>query len=506
MPIAIEMSEKGSISTNQGSVYDMCGLSPVDRPKATLSLVYFGAFLAYGASATILGAALPSLASDFHESRSAFGAAFTSRGMGYMFGTILSAFILQTKSLTNFKPLLTSLALLITGLATLLITTNTNFPAVIVCFFIQGIGFGGIDTIGNCGLPEMWGRRVQPWMQAMHSFFGIGGVVGPAFVGGLGYIAAFRIVAIISCLPLVSLFIPSLIKLVVGNSLNGNNGSNSSPSSSAGATWQNLSDVEEVIELSVMHSTSSTNDKTSKDENITKDEQPSAVDEDAATLIAPLFVKLIVVAFFFIYVGAETGYAGWVPTYALLSEVTVDKSAAAYLSAIFWAALTIGRIIAVPLAVFISASSMIRIQLTLAIIASILTATIFTYSYSTAAFTTGFVGFALSSMFPVMMTIFGDYGFAMDPNTTSMFMIGSTLGESIVPIIIGFALSYAGPVSFPIQSVVFSVILVMLYVGADVFGKKEAQRITSATLSSTSQHPLHEQLPQTESEFDEIEL
>jgi hypothetical protein len=31
-------------------------------------------------------------------------------------------------------------------------------------FFVQGLGFGGIDTMANCVLPELWGRRLQAWM------------------------------------------------------------------------------------------------------------------------------------------------------------------------------------------------------------------------------------------------------------------------------------------------------------------------------------------------------
>jgi fucose permease len=117
--------------------------------------------------------------------------------------------------------------------------------------------------------------------------------------------------------------------------------------------------------------------------------------------------------FFFVYVGAETGYAGWVPTYSIITHVTANRSKAAYLSAIFWGALTLGRILAVPAAIYFSATTMIRIQLFMIVVAVLASAMFFRISYPVACWICGFIGFALSSIFPVMMTLFSDYGFEM---------------------------------------------------------------------------------------------
>lgn len=402
-------SECSVVSTGiQGSG---CVIRGEDRPLVLMSLLYFGAFLVYGASATVLGAALPSLSSEFDRSKSEFGLGFTSRGIGYFCGTLLSAYVLQLKAFEKSKSWITAISLMVTGVAGGVVTLSTNFPVAIMMFFVQGIGFGGIDTVGNCGLPEMWGRRVQPWMQAMHSCFGLGGIVGPSLVGSLGYIAAFRIIAFMSFVPFLCLLSPIILQRCVNDRHIRTQGWNTLPEDA---------DVERTIELSVVdHAQGSIDpqqvsalDPTGP-QNGSGSSNDTADDESASTVIAPSYITFIVAFFFFIYVGAETGYAGWVPTYAILIDVTQNKSKAAYLSAIFWAALTAGRFLAIPSAVFISATAMIRIQLLLIIIGGVCTVLFFGSSYSAACWVTGFVGFALSSIFPVMMTLFGDYGFAM---------------------------------------------------------------------------------------------
>jgi hypothetical protein len=394
--------------------------------------------------------------------------------MGYLVGTILSAYLLQLKSLTNSKLLLTAASLLITGIATFIVTLSTNFPLAIFMFFLQGIGFGGIDTMGNCGLPEMWGKRVQPWMQAMHSCFGLGGIVGPAMVGSMGYVFAFRMVGIMSFGPIVVLSFPSIVQKIIGGSLRSEG-------------WNSIhdGDTDQVIELSVIkHEVAEETGTGDQAKDVT------AADDDKQ-VIAPLYIRLLVTSFFFIYVGAETGYAGWVASYAILVDVTQNKSKAAYLSAIFWALLTVGRILAIPCAVYFSAITMIRTQLALVVSGAVLVILFFDVSYTSACWVSGYIGFALSSMFPVMMTIFTEYGFAMDPQTTSTFMVGATLGESIIPVVIGVAISVLGSTSFPMSIFVASLTLLGIYLLVNMFCQQHMKLVSEGGNISTAGHSSH---------------
>eukprot|EP01036_Dinobryon_divergens_P026156 gene26156-34769_t len=177
----------------------------------------------------------------------------------------------------------------------------------------------------------------------------------------------------------------------------------------------------------------------------------------------PLFVKLIIFIFYFLYVGTESGFSGWISMYSLNMKITSNNSAAAYLCSYFWTGLTIGRLLAIPQSLCLSASAMIRFQLLISLAGSICFWYLPTASYLVTGIISFLFGFALSSIFPLMMIIVADYGFVMDPNTTTLFVIGATFGEAILPIAIGFAIASFGSESFPISILVAVVLLLVAY-------------------------------------------
>eukprot|EP00981_Chlorochromonas_danica_P007875 scaffold1885_cov161-Ochromonas_danica.AAC.18 len=313
-----ESSEKSTEPTG-------CVITSDDERAVVASVVCSAAYIAYGASAAALGAALPSLAAHFGKTKSEFGVAFTIRGLGYLVGTLSSAGILSFKEVTLSKEMITCLALLLTGITSAIISQANNYVLTICCFFIQGLGYGGVDTMANCVMPESREQEMLPVSE---------------------------------------------------------------------------------------------NDEESNGEKSSSEEEGHK--------IAPLVLRVLVSFFFFTYVGVETGFAGWVPTYALVEHVTESTSKAAYLSSTFWATLTTGRVLAVPAAIYLSASSMIRIQLFLIV----------------------------STCFIALFT---------DANTTSMFMVGSTLGESIVPVLMGWAMAFCGPWAMPLSTFGGALILLAIY-------------------------------------------
>jgi hypothetical protein len=138
----------------------------------------------------------------------------------------------------------------------------------------------------------------------------------------------------------------------------------------------------------------------------------SSSSRSAPTLV-PLSIKILITFFYFVYAGSETGYAGWISTFALLENVTADDSKAAYLSAYFWAALTVGRLLAIPSAIVFTATAMLRFQIALSLTSGILVVMFAHTSYMNACLVSSLLGFALSSVYPLVMTIVADYGYSM---------------------------------------------------------------------------------------------
>ncbi|MFD0634750.1 MFS transporter [Catenulispora yoronensis] len=61
-------------------------------------------------------------------------------------------------------------------------------------------------------------------------------------------------------------------------------------------------------------------------------------------------VVAVVAALLFLYVGMEISFSGWIPAYAVSRGITGSTAAAAYFSSLFWIAVTVGRLLWLPLA------------------------------------------------------------------------------------------------------------------------------------------------------------
>jgi FHS family Na+ dependent glucose MFS transporter 1 len=162
----------------------------------------------------------------------------------------------------------------------------------IVLLFI-GAGEGMLDVGGNTLIVWLHGKKVGPFMNGLHFFFGIGAFLSPILVA----------------------------QMIL---LNGG---------IAGAYWLFALLVFPVA-LWVLRLPS-----------------PSAPKADHLEKTVPRMNYALlwtIVVFMVLYVGAEVSYGSWIYTYGLakgFSEVI-----AAYLTAVFWGAFTLSRLVSIPVA------------------------------------------------------------------------------------------------------------------------------------------------------------
>lgn len=246
-------------------------------------------------------------------------------------------------------------------------------------------------------------------MQALHACFGIGALVGPALVGLLGYSPAFQIMAI--------LFLGSaaltLFKQCVALKLE-DNGVNENDITSGVEMFQQVAQspaslIDDIEGVGAAISTDNTQDA-SLIISANVDNSPA---EKEYVQSFPVFVQIMFVLFFFVYVGIETGFGGWIPTFSLQEEVTNDQSKAAYLTAIFYGSLAVGRIVSVPVSICLSSTAMTRIQLLVSLVGSIMIFCFAETSYSLACISCSVFGAGLSGLFPLMLVLPIDYGLSM---------------------------------------------------------------------------------------------
>jgi fucose permease len=115
--------------------------------------------------------------------------------------------------------------------------------------------------------------------------------------------------------------------------------------------------------------------------------------------------------FYFIYVGLETGYGGWIPTYAIERSIAKNDAEGAYLASIFFFAISAGRLAAIPLASFYTPNFLLRVQLSIVIVGMVLVVTIGTgqVGYSGLAIATAVLGYGVSCIFPLGLSVTQDF-------------------------------------------------------------------------------------------------
>lgn len=285
-----------------------CLVTADDRGAVAISIICCACYIVYGASVAALGTSLPTLAVHYDKSQSELSLAFTVRGLGFLLGALLSSCLLRLLPCLA-KDVTACLALAVAGMMCAAVSAASSYSAALLWFLMQGTSFGVLSSMSNCILPELWGRRARPWMQAMYGSFGMGGMLGAALTASVGRSDAFHLMALASGAPLALLLLYRAARLAMS-------------SEEAGVR--------------------------------AKQGMPAA---------APWALRAAVGAFIFTCSCMEMGVAGMVSTFAMQSGVASDASSAAFLAAAFWTALTAGRLLAVLTASLTSAADLIRCHL-----------------------------------------------------------------------------------------------------------------------------------------------
>lgn len=226
---------------------------------------------------------------------------------------------------------------------------------------IGGLGFGLLDVTVNLLFTRSFGRATTGALNLLNAVFGLGAIVGPALVGALAPALAPPFV-VIAVLTLVS-----------------------------GALLARLP-------------------------------VPRPMPVEGASLGTVRLPLIGFVALFFVYVSAEVGVSSWEPTY--LAPV-MGEARAAFLTSVFWAAMTLGRLLAFGLSRWLRSADLVLGASCLALAASAVAGL-----PGVAPFAYAVVGLAFAPVFPTALVWLQE--------------VFPKRGEQIVPIV--FAGANLGPV------------------------------------------------------------
>ena len=354
------------------------------EPPATYqqTAAYFAAFIALGLTAGSLGPTLPALAEQTNVSLSAISYLFTARSIGFALGAVRAGRLFDSRP---GNPLLAAM-LLAMAIMMALVPLAPRLVPLLAIMLILGAAEAVLDVGANALVVWVHGMRVAPFMNAMHSFFGVGALISPVVVA---QIASFNYPTTHSYYVLALLILPVAAYLVrLPSPVN------------AGSKQQ--------------------------------DESP----------VTNARVVLLVALLLFFYVGAEASFGGWIFTYTLELKLS-GATTAAYLTSLFWGALTIGRIVTIPMAARLKPLSIVTGSLA-GCLSSVGLMLLIPHSFAVVVVATAGLGFSMGSIFPTTLS-FAGRSMSMTGQVTGWFVLTASAGAMIVPTIIGQLFQSIGP-------------------------------------------------------------
>ncbi|HOG48830.1 MAG TPA: MFS transporter [Anaerolineae bacterium] len=353
------------------------------RAALALTAAYYLAFVALGLSAAVTGPTLPGLVAQTGASLGEIGVLFTTRSLGYMLGSLGGGRLYDRR---HGHPII---AAALVAMAALLaaVPLAPRLWLLAALLLALGLSEGTIDVGANTLLVWVHRGRVGPFMNGLHLFFGVGTFISPVIVaqaalhtGGIAWAYwALALAALPAALWLLRL-----------------------PSPADGASAE-----------------------------------PGAVSGRASALLV-----VLVAAFFFLYVGAEVGFGGWIYTYALAMGVS-DPTIAAYLVSAFWGSFTVGRLAGIPLSARFSPRAILAADLA-GCIASVAILLAFPHAMAALWLGTLGVGAAMASIYAVTLSL-AERHLAFTGRVAGWFFVGAGGGGMVLPWLIGRLFGTLGP-------------------------------------------------------------
>lgn len=349
------------------------------------ALAYYAAYIILGTMLAAMGPTLPALGQQTGSTLSQISILFTANSLGYIGGSLVGSRLYDRRP---GQPIL-MVTLLAMSCLTFLIPMVANRWLLVSTFLLIGIGMGVLDVGGNTLIVWLFGRDVGPYMNALHLSFGLGALLSPILVDQMvaltgGIRAAYWLLS--------ALMIPVAVWMI------------RIPSPERPGRGQS----EPFRPLNRAHY---------------------------------MFVAFIAI-FFFLHVGAELSFGGWVFSYASALQIG-PQTTARLLNSLFWGGLTLGRLIAIPLAVRLSPAIMLLIDLLGAAVSLGLVFLLPDWPPSL-WIGTGCFGFFVASMFPSTIN-YVEKRMPITGRVTGIFLVGANAGSMTLPWVVGQLFEPVGP-------------------------------------------------------------
>jgi FHS family Na+ dependent glucose MFS transporter 1 len=374
-----------------------------------LTICYLVTFIAMGIGEAILGPTLPTLAQQTTSSIGEISFLFTAIGLGHMIGAFGGGSLydhLQGHWVTII--MLFSIALVF-----FFMPGVSSLWLLTGLIFLLGIAQGTMDVGINTLLLWIHEAASAPYLNALQFFFGIGAFLCPLIIAQsmlqTGSVQAAYWIAALSMLP--------------------------------PAIW--------LITL-----------KPPRKREPTPEER---------TLVAQPGLVAIIAVFLMLYIGTLIGFSGWLYTLITTDQIMPPEQAA-YLVSAFWGALTLGRLIMIPISSRVKPISLLYFDV-LGCMLSIVLFILFRDLIPMIWVTTILMGLFIASVFPSTIAHANQY-LSMTGKVTGLLFVGGNAGTMIIPWILGQIFAQWGGSAVPIAILLDLLLTFALLILLSTYSKK----------------------------------
>lgn len=375
---------------------------------------YYAAFVALGLVSASLGPTLHGLAENTQSTLSQISYLFLARSFGYLLGSILAG---RFYDRTAGHPLIVG-AFCVMMIMAFCVPLLSVLGILIAVLLILGLAEGMIDVGGNTLLVWVHQPDIGPYMNALHFFFGLGAFFSPLIVaqtirwsGDITW--AYWLLAL--------LLLPVLLWFL------------------------------RLPSPPLRHATQ----------------------EEATEPINYLLIGILIV-FFFLFVGVEVSYSGWIYTYAITTDLA-NETSAAYLNSIFWGTFTVGRLVGIPIAARFRPRTILLTDL-LGCIVNVAIILLWPTSALVLWIGVAGAGLAMASIFAVTLS-WAERRVHLTGFITSCFFVGTSSGAMFFPWFIGQIFDAYGPRVMMLTIVSTDVAALVLFVALMIYGGQPKRQI-----------------------------
>jgi FHS family Na+ dependent glucose MFS transporter 1 len=339
-----------------------------------LTSVYYLAFIGLGLTSASFGPTLQGLADNTRSTLAQISALFLARSFGYLLGTLVGG---RTYDRVKGHPVISAVLFgMILALWVVPIMHSIYFLGIIL--FILGFSEGMLDVGSNTMIFWLHGDRVPPYMNGLHAFFGVGTTIAPLIVAQV---------------------------LIV----------------TRGITWSYW-----ILGLLILPAALS----------LFWFKSPAPLSQATASPNRTVHIPLLVICcfLFFLYVGSELGFGGWIYTYTM-QQPFGNSTTAAGINAAFWFGFTVSRLFSILLATRLKPDKILWIDLIGTIVSL---GIILLFPNQPWALWIGSIGTGvfMASIFPTILND-AQTRMHMSGNITSWFFVGASMGGMLLPFLIG---------------------------------------------------------------------